>query len=280
MAELSNKEFRDQYGEWALVLGAAEGIGEAFSETLAKKGMNLVMVDFNGEVLQDLSERLKKTYHIETREIIKDLSEKEGLEICMTAIPDLDCRLLVYIPAYSRVKEFLSTSHDELDKYIDLNSRTPLHLVHSFISLVKDKKSSGIILMSSLAGLIGTIYLAPYAATKAFNILLGESLSSEFRDSNIKISVCCAGQTSTPAYWSSKPVAGNNWPPILSSDQVADYALKKLGKKTIIIPGWQNRASFFILSRILPRSLAAKFVCRSMQKIYPGISSSNTTVDS
>jgi uncharacterized protein len=274
MPEISNKEFKDQYGEWALVAGAAEGIGEGFSTELAKKGINLVMVDFNGEVLKNLSEKLKNIYSIRIREVIKDLSEKDAASECMKAIQDLDCRLLVYIPAYSRVKPFLSNSPDELDKYVDLNSRTPLKLVHSFIhSVNEDDKHAGIILMSSLAGLIGTTYLAPYASTKAFNILLAESLSSEFRDSKINISVCCAGQTSTPAYWSSKPSHAINWPPVLSPEKVAEYAVRNLGRKTVMMPGWQNRFSYFILSRILSRSLAAKFIYKSMIKIYPGISS-------
>ena len=268
MVKEQDREFRSQFGEWALVAGAAEGIGEGFSEALAKKGMNLVMVDFNGEVLHVLSERLKNSYSVLTREIKMDLSGKDAPQACMNAVLDLDCRLLVYIPAYSRVKPFLSTSGDELDRYIDLNSRTPLHLVHSFIRSVREHQPAGIILLSSLAGLIGTTYLAPYAATKAFNILLAESLGSEFIDSKIKISVCCAGQTSTPAYWSSKPSAAVKWPPVMSPEKVAGYAIKKLGKKTIINPGWQNRFSFFLLTHIFSRKTAAKFLRKSMKRIY------------
>jgi uncharacterized protein len=269
MAKGPHEEFKSKYGEWALVAGAAEGIGEGFSEELAKKGVNLVMIDFNGNVLHNLSEKLKERYKIETREIVLDLTQKDSPEICIQAIVGLDCRLLIYIPAYSRVKPFLSHQPEELDNYINLNARTPLHLVHSFILAKKDEKSTGILLMASLAGLIGSVYLAPYSATKAFSILLAESLGSEYSNSNFYISVCCAGQTSTPAYWSSKPSSSINWPPVMDPGKVAEYALRKLGRKTILIPGWQNRISFFILSRILPRSLSAGIFRRSMKRIYP-----------
>lgn len=240
MAKLTGREFQDRYGEWALVAGAAEGIGEGFSEALAKKGMNLVMVDINSSVLHALAERIMKTYHIMTIEMTMDLSGKDAWMTCMEALQDMDCRLLIYIPAYSRVKTFLSNSSDELDKYIDLNTRTPIHLVHSFISAMKEQKTAGIVLMSSLAGLIGTPYIAPYSATKAFNILLAESLRSEIRSKRFDLSVCCAGQSSTPAYWSSKPSSSVKWPPVMDPVQVADYTLKKLGKKTIIIPGGET----------------------------------------
>jgi hypothetical protein len=34
---------------------------------------------------------------------------------------------------------------------------------------------------------------------------------------------------------------------------VAEYAFKKLGKKSAAIPGWHNRLSFYYLGKILPR---------------------------
>ena len=266
-----SQEFKKRYGTWALVAGAAEGIGEAFTEALAKKGINLVMVDFNGKVLHILAERIQKDYNIKIKEIILDLSEKDAWETCMIQIRDLDCRLLVYIPAYSRVKKFLSNSHEELDKYVDLNARTPLHMVHSFITSLGNDKSGGILLMSSLAGLIGPPFLAPYAATKAFNVLLAESLYSELKCRKIDISACCAGQTSTPAYLSSNPATGRQWPPVMHPDQVAEYALKHLGKKALLIPGWQNRLSYFLISRIFSRTYAGKIVNNALRKTYPEI---------
>ena len=272
MDNKSIQEFKECYGTWALVAGAAEGIGEAFTEALAKRGINLVMVDFNATVLHNFAERMKTTYNILIREVSLDLSEQDAWETCMKEIRDLDCRLLIYIPAYSRVKTFLSNSYEELDKYIDLNTRAPIHLVHSFISAFEDQQSAGIILMSSIAGLIGPPFLAPYAATKAFNILLAESLHSEMKENKIKISVCCAGQTSTPAYWSSKPAIRKQWPPVMHPDKVADYALKNIGKQALLIPGWQNRISYFLISRILPRSFATRILKRSMKRIYPHIS--------
>jgi short-subunit dehydrogenase len=36
-----------RYGEWALIAGAAEGTGAAFSTTFAGYGMNLILADKN-----------------------------------------------------------------------------------------------------------------------------------------------------------------------------------------------------------------------------------------
>jgi hypothetical protein len=52
---------------------------------------------------------------------------------------------------------------------------------------------------------------------------------------------------------------------------VARYAIRKLGRKVIIIPGWQNRFSAFVLTRLLPRKVAGYFVARNMAGLYNNV---------
>ena len=273
MPLLSNKGFLARYGEWALVAGAAEGIGEAFSMVLAEKGFNIIMVDCNAESLHHLAEKITGRFRVATLEVILDLSVNDAWIHCMKAIENRECRLMVYIPAYSKIKPFLTNSTEELDNYLDLNCRTPFHLVHSFSKSIPENKPGGIILMSSLAGLIGPPYSAAYAATKAFNIVLTESLFSEFRKTGKDITVCCAGQTSTPTYWASKPHLKGNWPGVMKPEDIAESALRNLGRKAISIPGWKNRISYFLLTRLLPRPVAAKMIGSAIRKMYPDVNS-------
>jgi short-subunit dehydrogenase len=50
--------------------------------------------------------------------------------------------------------------------------------------------------------------------------------------------------------------------------KVARIALKRLGKKTVIIPGFTNQITYFLLTRIFPRSIAAALVNRTMASTY------------
>jgi len=217
------KHVKEQYGEWALVAGAAEGIGKAFAVTLARGGQHLVLADHQPEALRILSSGIEKEFGVKTISLSLDLAGQNAAHQCMEAIRNFDCRMLVYVPAFSKVRPFLANSPEDLDHFIDLNSRTPIHLVHAFASQIETKGGGGIILMSSLAGLIGPQFVAPYASTKAFNIVLAEALFHEFKRKKINILACCAGITSTPTYWESQPDKEATRPAIMEPQEVAAF---------------------------------------------------------
>lgn len=58
-------DFRERYGEWALVAGASEGLGAAFAEQLAGRGMNVLLLARREELLTELAGRLTAEYGID-----------------------------------------------------------------------------------------------------------------------------------------------------------------------------------------------------------------------
>lgn len=262
-------DFRRKYGEWAIVAGSAEGLGRSFSLGLARKKINLVMVDHDDESLNVLSSLIERDFRVKTIPVHSDLGEEGSVLRILDVIADLDCRLLVYTAAFSRVKTFLEQSDDELDRYINVNVKAPLKLIHGFaLRLVDRRKRGGILLMSSLAGLIGMQLVAPYAATKAFTWNLAEALHHEFRPHEIDITACIAGATATPAYLATNPRYGYIKPSVMAPDRVAASALDKLGKKNLFITGFSNRLNYFLLTRLLPRRIAARLANRTMKRMY------------
>ena len=49
---------------------------------------------------------------------------------------------------------------------------------------------------------------------------------------------------------------------------VADYAINQLGRKSVCIPGWRNRFNYFLLLRLLPRSVSLRILSRTMKGMY------------
>jgi short-subunit dehydrogenase len=255
-------------GQWALIAGSAEGLGEAFTELLARQKINLIMVDCKGDSLSTLAEKTEKLHGIRIIRIPLDLASAGAWEKCMDEARAVDCRILIYNAAYSVVGPFLDHSSESLERFVDVNNRTPVLLIRAFAIYLKSQGKHGkILLMSSLAGLMAPKYLAPYAATKSFLNALALSLYYEFRPFKIGVNVCCSGIINTPEFHESKargkvrmaePVA------------VAEYALKMAGRKAFCIHGWRNRLNYFFISRLLPKALASYFVNREMERMYPG----------
>ncbi len=266
---MSKIPFKNKYGPWVLLAGAAEGLGEAFTLALAKRGVNIVMVDKKAERLMSLSQRIESEFKIQTIVIEIDLEKQTATKEIMHTIRDINCRLLIYNAAFSAIKSFLSYTEEELDRFIEVNTHTPLKLVHAFSQeLHHNNKSGGILLMSSLAGLIGMQFVAPYAATKAFAWNLIEALQNELKVSGIDVMACIAGPTATPAYLETKPQYGFFKPTVMQPNEVARLALDRVGRKTLFIPGFLNRMSYFILTRLLPRKTASSLANRIMMKLY------------
>lgn len=263
------ESFRKKYGPWALVAGAGEGLGAAFCRSLARRGLNIILVDVKTDPMVKLSQELEAKADIQCLTIPLDLNEQETVGQLLEIMQHKDCKLLVYNAAHGPVQAFLDNTPKELDRHLQINARTPLHLVYGFAQhLVKHQKTGGIILMSSLAGLFGTQLVATYGATKAFNYNLGEALFHELKPHGIDVLACCAGAMDTPNYQNTNPRYGLLKPKVMKPKKVSEKAVKTLGKKGLVIPGFSNRLNYFILSRLLPRPVASRLFNRTMKKMY------------
>ena len=261
-------DFLRRYGTWGLIAGSAEGLGESFSRTLATRKMNLVMVDHKDDVLKKLAEEIENKYGIKTRTLVLDLAGQDSADIIMNAVQDLDCRLMVYNAAYSQVKPFLKNTAEDLDNYVNVNTRSLIRLTLPFSIRCRDAGSGGILIMSSLAGLWGSRMIGPYGATKAFGCVLAESLHHELKAYGIDVMACIAGATATGAYLATEPKYSWPRPNVMMPDIMAEEAIRHLGKKVFYVPGLANRINYFILTRILSRKMAGTLFNRTTVKMY------------
>ncbi len=103
---------------------------------------------------------------------------------------------MIYVAAFSQIKKFEKYKSDDLEHYININVSTPIKLVPAFSNrLIQRNHSGGILLMSSLAGLLGMQCIVPYAALKTFTWNLAESLHHELKPHKIDVMAYIAGAT-------------------------------------------------------------------------------------
>ncbi len=247
------RDFRRRYGDWAVVAGASEGIGAAFARALAARGMNLLLAARRPEPLQKLAAELETRHHVEARPLALDLADDASLRRLAAAGNELGAGLLVCNAAFAPVGPFVELPLEEHLRVIAVNCRAPVLLSHALGAEMARRGRGGIILMSSLAGFQGSPYVAHYAATRAYTLVLGEGLWAELRRRGVDVLVCCAGSTRTPGYEAHPAPPRLLAPPVMEPDAVAVHALRELGRRPSTIPGRWNRIASFILRRFVSR---------------------------
>jgi len=265
-------DLKIRYGSWGLVAGAAEGLGSVYSRALAESGMNLILVDQQKDPLDALARQLESTSGIRVKPLHLDLASGNAVDLMMTTIMETGCRLIIYNAAFSRVQRFMEHDPAMLDRYVQVNMRTPIQLIHAFCQFhVTDRDlRKGILLMSSLAGSWGSQLLAPYGGSKAFNHILAEALYHELKDEGFDVLACIAGATATPGYLASLSYGNAKPRSAMQPATVVEAGLKALGRRPFVIPGVKNRIIYFLLTRILPRRCSLRVMNRAVGDMYRG----------
>jgi short-subunit dehydrogenase len=258
--------FRSKYGPWALVAGASEGIGAEFAKALASRGLNLVLAARRPEPLEAFAAELRSRHGVEVRTHSVDLADATAVRDLVHGCAGLEIGFLVYNAALSLIGRYFDHPLEDRLRELDINCRGPLLLIDALVPAMLKRGRGGVILMTSLSGIQGTPYIGNYAATKAWNLILGESLWGELGPQGVDVLSCLAGATRTPGYLSN--TAGRSTAaPVGEADEVVRTALAALGKRPSVIPGAANKAAALLMNRLLPRPLAVRIMAKATFKL-------------
>ena len=253
--------FSRRYGAWAVVAGASEGLGAAFAESLAQHGLHLVLLARRAELLESVAASLRAKRGVEVRPLACDLADASFADSLATATRDIEVGVGVYNAAYSFVAPLLERPLADALRVVDVNVRGPLAFVHALAPAMVRRGRGAVVLMSSVAGFQGSPKLSVYAASKAFNIVLGESLWAELQPLGIDVVASCAGAIRTPGY---EKALRREAPGTLDPAEVANQTLASLGRGPLVVPGFTNKLATQVLRRLLPRSSVVRIMGKSV----------------
>ena len=241
---------------WALVTGATSGIGESFTRLLAEDGYNVVLVARDLSRLRERASGLESQYGIETVVVQADLATNEGCAVIENYIADNEIEVLINNAGFGTNKSFTVSELEVEQSLLDVLVRVPMRLMHVALPGMKVRDQGIIINVSSVAGFIAS---GTYSASKSYLTVLSESLNTELKDTNIKISALCPGYTRTEFHqrgrMSMKGLPTFLW---LNADALVAKSWSDARKgKAISIPGWQYQLLTFVI-RIAPRSMVRK----------------------
>jgi len=247
-------ELSARYGRWALVTGASSGIGAALARQIAAEGLNLVLSARREERLAALASELERDFEIETRVVVADLSQSAGPAALLAAVEDLEIALLVNNAGLGQVGRFDLLEGERLRALVAVHCEAPLVLSHALVQGMRERGRGGILFTGGVAGHLPLPLHAVYAATKAFQLSLGEALWAELRASNIDVGVLEPGATESEF----QERAGEIARPGERPEQIARRGLAALGQQPSVIVGWLDWLRVNLASRLLTRPIAAQ----------------------
>lgn len=190
----------DEYGPWALVVGASDGVGALFAERLAREGVNVVLVARRQHVLEDVAAGINSRTGAETRVLAVDLIDPDASARIIEATADLEIGMLVYCaggdPNY---EPFLANPVSAAEALLQRNCLVLMRLCHHYAGLMVERGRGGIVNFSSGAALAGGPNMVAYGGTKAFDMVFTEGLWAELHDKGIDVVCLLLGKTDTPA---------------------------------------------------------------------------------
>lgn len=225
-------KFRERYGPAALVTGAAQGIGRAFADALAARGLDVYLLDVQPEAVARAAAEVAERFVVAAKPVVVDLSKRDCMTAIRAALPADEIGLVVCNAALGQEGAFLDADLDSLHRAIDVACHATVSLLHGFGREMAARGRGGLVVLASGTALQGSPRYANYGATKAFNLVLGESLWYELRDHGVDVLAFVPGPTNTPGLRSTVPglKAGVAVGPIRLPEETAEAAVRALGR--------------------------------------------------
>lgn len=230
------RSLRERYGDWALVTGASAGIGAEFARQLAAQGISCILTARREDRLRKLAEQLERDYQIGTRVVVADLAQASGQDHLLQSVADADIGIFINNAGLGYAGRFDKQDTERLRTMVEVNCVAPMVLANRILPQMVQRGRGAMIVSGSVAGRQPLARHAIYSATKAFDLMFGEALWAELRNTGVDVLVLEPGPTESEF----REVAGEIRELGEPAANVVGVAFEALGRQPSVISGWYN----------------------------------------
>lgn len=197
---------------YALITGAAGGMGRLYAAELAGLGFNLILVDINGESLalaeqelraevasfDDFRSRYKDGFKVIP--ITQDLSQMDAADRVKAIADDAGAQveMLVNNAGILYATGIVDTSDRRLQLMTMLHCMTPLMLCKKFVPAMRERGHGYVLNVSSLGAWMPWPCLGMYSSTKGFIKTFSRAMRIELRGTGVTVTNAYFGAVDTP----------------------------------------------------------------------------------
>jgi 3-oxoacyl-[acyl-carrier protein] reductase len=181
-------------GQTAIITGGGRGIGKAIAETLARRGVNIVVVDINLDIAKEAAAEIA-ALGVKTLPVKADVSKSADVAALFEeAVKEFQkVEILVNNAGITRDGLLMRMSEDDWDAVISINLKGTFLCCKEAVRIMAKQRFGRIINISSVVGFMGNAGQANYTASKAGVIGLTKTVAREYAGRGVTANAVAPG---------------------------------------------------------------------------------------
>lgn len=179
----------------AIVTGGASGMGQISALNLARKGVQVAVVDVQEEALQKVAKK-SKNIHPYQCDISKPQAVTQTFNRITKELGTID--RLIHAAAIMPTEELSKMPVATVTKIMDINYCGTVYVTAAILAPMLKRGSGQIVIFGSIAGYVLSPHLGAYSASKAAVNCYTEQLIRETKGSGVQILLVKPPATDTP----------------------------------------------------------------------------------
>jgi len=260
----AGKDLR-KYGKWAVVTGATDGIGKAFAEEMARKGMNILLVSRTQSKLDEAAQEMRAQYPsvsfdtlaIDFGAFAAGTRSDPAVEVARKKLDHLEVGVLVNNVgvSYEYPEMWINIDDARAQQLVELNINSTNWMTRLVLPGMVERKRGAVVSIGSGVGTFPAPMLAGYSAAKQYVAMMTKSWAAEYAhipDLHF--------QCQTPMFITSK--LSKIRKPTMSTPTPQNYAkvaVRAIGYENEVSPYWAHSLQLAVL-HAMPDSFRDSYV--------------------
>jgi 3-oxoacyl-[acyl-carrier protein] reductase len=185
-------------GHTAIITGGGRGIGKAIGESLARRGVNIVVVDVNLDIAKEAASDLEKL-GVKTMAVKADVSNSADVSaIFESALKGFEkVEILVNNAGITRDGLLMRMKEEDWDSVININLKGTFLCSKEAVKVMSKQRYGRIVNIASIVAFMGNAGQANYSASKAGIIGLTKTTAKEYASRGITVNAVAPGFITT-----------------------------------------------------------------------------------
>ena len=227
---------------WALVTGAAKGIGRQYAEQLAAKGYNLYLVDID-EAITTESRIIAEHHSVKCVGKVMDLAVTEAARTlhAETVREGYVFDVVINNAGMFSHCDILNTPLERIERLLILHDYTLTSMCRLYGEDMRQRGKGRILNMSSYSIWMPFPALALYSASKAYVKSFTEAFAKELRKTGVSVTAICPAGIATDLYGLPKNLQklGVKIGGLMTAKSCARRGLRAMFRgRSVVVPDW------------------------------------------